>query len=381
MDTENTLSKARKESSSAIGYITSLATYLVTESAQEYRKNVLFPFVAKQLPNVHMRTQKYYTLVLLAAKLLCERAKDIVTYHDIIEYFVNKWAPVVNELHSTSYGLLKEFLNEVVGITTTLPTYEVLQMIISRSGTRKGDVMISLYMLLLMSHVSEDMQHSIDDIKRMTVELGGRRNVSCRFLQRGCRDTECKSSNTVVCKGVLQIPRLPEFSKLSATLDKACYPKEFQDKDLPTPASPSSVGDVDISDVLTSEMDGITIVARTEEHSQSDSDDSSSTNTEVAFSRRSKILPARKHVSSVSDEGDEEDSEVNLSEQVQALKLLKPVARRPRTKKQTRRTTKYTKRTPKPSRKNTKTSKRTIATPRSRPKRKTTNFKRYIKLY
>ena len=38
---------------------------------------------------------------------------------------MNKWAPVVNELHSTSYGLLKEFLNEVVGITTTLPTYEV----------------------------------------------------------------------------------------------------------------------------------------------------------------------------------------------------------------------------------------------------------------
>ena len=61
------------------------------------------------------------------------------------------------------------------------------------------------------------------------------------------------------------------------------------------------------------------LAARTEEHSQSDSDDSSSTNTgiiilvtvlftlhklctEVAFSRRSKILPARKHVSSVSGE-------------------------------------------------------------------------------
>lgn len=70
MDIESSLSKARKESSSAIGYITSMASFLVSESAQEYKKNILFPFVAKHLPNVHMRTQKCYTLILLSARLV-----------------------------------------------------------------------------------------------------------------------------------------------------------------------------------------------------------------------------------------------------------------------------------------------------------------------
>lgn len=93
-------------------------------------------------------------------------------------------------------------------------------MIILRTGTRKGNPMISLYMPLIINHISEDMQRNIEDVKRMTVELGGKRNASCRFLQRGCKDNECNSSNTVVCNGVLQIPRLPEFGSLSATLDK-----------------------------------------------------------------------------------------------------------------------------------------------------------------
>ena len=38
---------------------------------------------------------------------------------------MSEWAPVVNDLHSTSYSLLKEFLDEIVGVTKVLPTNEV----------------------------------------------------------------------------------------------------------------------------------------------------------------------------------------------------------------------------------------------------------------
>lgn len=38
----------------------------------------------------------------------------------------------------------------------------------------------------------------------------------------------------------------------------ACYHKEFKDKDEMPIASPSFVGDIDISDVVWSNMDGIT---------------------------------------------------------------------------------------------------------------------------
>lgn len=70
LEFEDSLSKARKESSGAIGYITSLATLLVSKSARNYTKKMLLPFVAKHLPSVHLRVQKCYALVIVAARLV-----------------------------------------------------------------------------------------------------------------------------------------------------------------------------------------------------------------------------------------------------------------------------------------------------------------------
>lgn len=70
IDFEDLLTKAHSESSGAIGYITSLATLVVSKSARNYMKKILLPFVANHLPSVHLRVQKCYSLVIVAARLV-----------------------------------------------------------------------------------------------------------------------------------------------------------------------------------------------------------------------------------------------------------------------------------------------------------------------
>ena len=68
-------------------------------------------------------------------------------------------------------------------------------------------------MPLALAHLPSAIHSNIDDVKSVAVKMGGKRNASCRFLKSGCQDAICKSTNSVVRKGVLQIPRnkdLPE---------------------------------------------------------------------------------------------------------------------------------------------------------------------------
>ena len=43
-------------------------------------------------------------------------------------------------------------------------------------------------------------------LSRIT-KMGAKNNAGCRFLKAGCKDTQCIGSNTITCKGVLQILR------------------------------------------------------------------------------------------------------------------------------------------------------------------------------
>lgn len=74
-------------------------------------------------------------------------------------------------------------------------------------------------MPLLTGQLNSEIQNQIDRLKDDVVENGGKRNVSCTFLQRGCQDKICKSSNSIVCRGVLQIPRTIIQKKLLQQLD------------------------------------------------------------------------------------------------------------------------------------------------------------------
>lgn len=56
---------------------------------------------------------------------LCEVLSGIVEYQDVLQYFVKEWAPVVNELHTSKCGPIRQFISEVVNITKTLPTNKV----------------------------------------------------------------------------------------------------------------------------------------------------------------------------------------------------------------------------------------------------------------
>lgn len=91
-------------------------------------------------------------------------------------------------------------------------------MVLSRTAT-KHDEMSSFYMPLLTGQLNSEIQNQIDRLKDDVVENGGKRNVSCTFLQRGCQDKICKSSNSIVCRGVLQIPRTIIQKKLLQQLD------------------------------------------------------------------------------------------------------------------------------------------------------------------
>lgn len=146
---------------------------------------------------------------------------------------MNEWAPVVNEMHTSKHGLVHHFISEVVNVTNTMRYctsifYCVLQSAIYilgnsddnlKSGTRKGDEVISLYMPLLVGHQSDEVRDKMEEIKKAVVEIGGRKNV---FTTRNT-DEVCCSQKSTVWRGVLQIPRFSEFADLSTQLDRGEY--------------------------------------------------------------------------------------------------------------------------------------------------------------
>ena len=51
---------------------------------------------------------------------------DLIDYEEVLQFFVNKWAPIVNSLHGSVTGnAVKEFLWMVVETIKELPTNEV----------------------------------------------------------------------------------------------------------------------------------------------------------------------------------------------------------------------------------------------------------------
>ena len=50
---------------------------------------------------------------------------NVVTFSDIIEFYINKWAPVVDALHSRKLGLVIDFVTSVLDAIRDLPTNEV----------------------------------------------------------------------------------------------------------------------------------------------------------------------------------------------------------------------------------------------------------------
>jgi len=131
----------RKAASSSIGYIISLREHLFSTKNRSYLGELLLPFVSNHLPNVHHRAKKSYALVLLASKLvgkllcvllqfiiflkLCKEVQDLITYEDVLEFFVQEWAPIVNSLHCAMTSAVEDFLWEVLAVVKELPTNEV----------------------------------------------------------------------------------------------------------------------------------------------------------------------------------------------------------------------------------------------------------------
>ena len=55
----------------------------------------------------------------------CKIAPRTIKYKEILTFFVNKWAPAVNELHQDQGGLVGKFLLDVVWDIKDLPIHEV----------------------------------------------------------------------------------------------------------------------------------------------------------------------------------------------------------------------------------------------------------------
>lgn len=86
-------------------------------------------------------------------------------------------------------------------------------MVLSKSIVRSSNVpVVSLYMPALSNHLPSEWDGAIKDVKQEVVAIGGCKNASCRFLKPGCTDNNCNSANSVVCRGVLQIPRTKDIS-------------------------------------------------------------------------------------------------------------------------------------------------------------------------
>ncbi|XP_065916811.1 uncharacterized protein [Dysidea avara] len=247
----------RKAASSAIGYIISIRDRLLSSRNRRYIGELLLPFISVHLSNVHHRTKKGYALVLLATKLLCDEIEGVITFEEILDFFVKKWAPIVNELHSaTSANDVEEVLWEVLEVIRELPTNEVIQMVLSNTFKRKTKTLcVSIYCPVLREHLNTEAKKRLEEIKDAVKQMGGESNGGCRFLKSGCKDTRCTSNNTSTCKGVLQIPRTNISERLLRLLDSVCYPhKEHpgveEETDTPQITGSMSTRQVTIAELL-----------------------------------------------------------------------------------------------------------------------------------
>ena len=56
---------------------------------------------------------------------LCNSLSDIVTYEEVLEFVTEKWAPIIESLHSGRGGVIGDFLSAVLETVKDLPTHEV----------------------------------------------------------------------------------------------------------------------------------------------------------------------------------------------------------------------------------------------------------------
>lgn len=142
LDYEHCLNSMRSLASSSIGAIISLGSHLVSESTKRYIKDELLPLITKNMPSAHHRVKKCYALVLVAAKLvrnfitfklfrfflinkLCEVTSGI-TFQEVLDFFVQTWAPIVEKLHQHKGDIISEFLESVLLAIKDMPTNEVI---------------------------------------------------------------------------------------------------------------------------------------------------------------------------------------------------------------------------------------------------------------
>ena len=93
-------------------------------------------------------------------------------------------------------------------------------MVLSNSTVRgTKEKFISLYMPMVTGHLPDEAVQLIEEVKTLVDSFGGKKNVSCRFLKRGCTDTIVHSENSSVYKGTLQIPRSRIPKKVLRLLD------------------------------------------------------------------------------------------------------------------------------------------------------------------
>lgn len=88
-------------------------------------------------------------------------------------------------------------------------------MVLSKCRVRhSNEIFISLYIPRLTGHLPSEAVHMIDDVKAAVEMMGGKKNASSRFLNRGCTDVTINgSANTTVCRSVMQIPRRNDIPK------------------------------------------------------------------------------------------------------------------------------------------------------------------------
>jgi hypothetical protein len=256
---DDKLVQTRGSLSSCIGYLISLREALTSPISRNFIGENLMPFISQHMPSVHYRLKKCYALILASARLLCAVVANVVSFEEVMSFFMEKWAPIVENLHSSTGGIIVEFLQSVIVAIKELPTNEIIQMLLSKCNTRtSSEQVISIYMPLLIGHLPSEVTVLIEDIKVATVQMGGRRNASCRFLQRGSTENMCGKGNTIVCKGVLQIPRNKDIPKrLLHELDCMCYPHEEISKDSISDPDISNHIQMNVSDILQANMGGI----------------------------------------------------------------------------------------------------------------------------
>lgn len=83
-------------------------------------------------------------------------------------------------------------------------------MVVSKVRTRNNDDMVSLYIPMLSGYLPDEAISMLKEVKEAAAMKGGEKNASGRFLKTTCTDTKISTSNSIPCRGVLQIKRSPE---------------------------------------------------------------------------------------------------------------------------------------------------------------------------